>query len=157
MSALAELTSLLWWLMLLSSTAIILHDIGGSVLGQARRPKMVVMPKKASTTTEDDVNVLAKRIRRAVQRPASFRTLQRDVAQTIVQTALAMKGYSIFRIPESRPELVNQILRDQDLIRFVSDHVPESSARKALIPRGEMLSEFEKTIRLLEKAESELK
>jgi len=115
------------------------------------------MPRKPSTTSEDDVSVLARRIRRAVQRPAGLQTLQRDIAQTIVQTALAMKGYSMARIPESRPELVNQILEDQDLIRFVRDHVPESLVRKAPIPREEMLSEFEKTIRVLEKAESELK
>ncbi len=157
MSELGELTSLLWWLMLLSATAIILHDIGLAIFPKTPQQQMRAIPRKSSTGSEDELSTIVKKIRRGLQRPATFRTLQREVAQTIVQTALAVRGLPLSRLPESRPDLMNQVLRDPDLIRFVHDYATEASSAKSLITRGKMLGEFEETVRILQKAEGQLK
>ena len=152
MTALSELTSFLWWLMLLSTTAIILHDIGSSILPKTSRegPRHQT---RAFGTREDEVTVFMRRIRRGLQRPSNFRAFQREAAQTIVQAALAAKGMSITKIPESRPELLQQILKDPELIHLVE----ESESKSGEVQRGRMLTEFNRVIAILEKAEAELK
>jgi hypothetical protein len=152
MTALSELTSFLWWLMLLSTTAIILHDIGSSILPKTSR-EVPRLQTKVFGTREDEVTVFMRKIRRGLQRPSNFRAFQREAAQTIVQAALAARGMSITRIPESRPELLRQILKDPELIHLVE----ESDSRSAQVQRGRMLAEFNRVIALLEKAEVELK
>jgi hypothetical protein len=150
-TALSELTSFLWWLMLLSTSAIILHDIGSTILPKTREegPRLQT---KSFGTKEDEITVFMKKIRRGLQRPPNFRAFQREAAQTIVQAALAGKGMSITRIPESRPELLSQVLKDPELVRFVE----ESDSGKE-VQRGRMLAEFNRVIGILEKAEGELK
>ncbi len=154
MSSISELTSLLWWLMLLSSTAIILHDIGSAVLPKGRQHQVSPGRRKIQTPSEDEIATITKRIRRGLQRPANFRLLQRDVGQTIVQAALASKGFSMTRIPEGRQELIEQVIKDLELIGFVRESIAQPSAP---ISRGEMLIEFERAIRMLEIAENELR
>jgi hypothetical protein len=94
-----------------------------------------------------------RKIRRGLQRPSNFRAFQREAAQTIVQAALAAKGMSITRIPESRPEMLRQILKDPELIHLVE----ESESKPAQVQRGHMLAEFNRIITILEKADGELK
>jgi hypothetical protein len=157
MSVFTELTSLLWWLMLLSSTAIVLHDIGTAVFREKTSNRSTSMSKTILRVSEDESSVLEKKIRRALQRSASFRSLQKEAAEAIVQAALAMHGFPFSRLPESRLELVERILRNPDLVSFVKRHLSPSSADRGIIQRGQMISEFEKTLRALEMAESELK
>jgi len=76
------------------------------------------------------------------------------VGQTIVQAALASKGFSMTRIPEGRQELIEQVIKDLELIGFVRESIAQPSAP---ISRGEMLIEFERAIRMLEIAENELR
>ena len=152
MTALSELTSFLWWLMLLSTTAIILHDIGSSILPKTSRERPRLQTKVFGTK-EDEVAVFMRKIRRGLQRPSNFRAFQREAAQTIVQAALAARGMSITRIPESRPELLQQILKDPELVHLVE----ESESKSAQVQRGRILAEFERVITILEKAEAELK
>lgn len=157
MSALEELTALLWWLMLLSATAIILQDIGTAILPKASQSRERGIRRMSPPDDEDEFNNLLKKVKRGLQRPGSFRVLQRDVAQTIAQTALAARGFTLTRVPESRPELVEQLSQDRDIVEFIRRHLFNSDTRKQLIPRSQMLTEFQRTISILEKAESELK
>jgi len=153
MNALAELTSLLWWLMLLSSTAIILHDIitaiprkQGQIQTNSARPKL-------TSRARDETEILARRIRRSLQRPASFRAVRKEVAETIVSAALAAKGLPVSRAPS--PELIRRILNDPEVVQFVEEQLSEETVNGTL-RRGEVVIEFERMARILEKAASEL-
>ena len=153
MNAFSELTSLLWWLMLLSATALILHDVGVGIL-----PAPQLKPALASTRKreeEDELERVERRITRALQRPASFRALQKEVAQSITQLALAANGQTISRIPESRPDMIHEILGDSELARFVQDQI--SLTRVPSLTRDQTITELNRTIMVLEKAEAELK
>ncbi len=156
MSAFDASTRLLWWLMLLSTTGIILRDIGSAMLPRGNDRKEAKVQMKGITTTEDDVSAMAERILTLLHRPASFRALQREVAQTIVHAALAANGYQSWGLSELKPELVSRILHDQELIMFVENYLPSVSSGGLSFSGGTMLAEFEKTLRALEKAESEL-
>jgi hypothetical protein len=139
--------------MLLSSIAIILYDIGSTVLPKTRQ-EGARFQTKGIAITEDEVTALSKKIRRGLQRPSGLRALQREAAQTIVQAALAARGLSAARIPKSQPEFVNKVLKDQELVQFVEEFDHDV---RVLMPRGRMLAEFNRIVTILEKAESELK
>jgi hypothetical protein len=150
----SELTSLLWWLMLLSASALILHDIGVGIL-PAPRPRPPVITSRGTGTREDELKALERRISRAIQRPSSFRTLQKEIAQSITQLALATHGFTMSRVPESQPEMIYDILPDSDLARFVVDQA--RSSESTALTRNKMLTELNRTIMILERAEAELK
>lgn len=157
MSALEELTALLWWLMLLAGTAIILQDIGAAIFPRASQSQERIIPRAAPSDEEDEFGNLLKKVKRGLQRPSSFRVLQKDVAQAIAQTALAAKGSTLTRVPESRPELVDQLSKNQEITEFIRQNIISSNDGKALISRSEILTEFQRMISVLEKADSEFK
>jgi hypothetical protein len=156
MNVILELTSLLWWLMLLSATALILHDIGVGML-PAPRPKPPAVASKGKREEEDELERLERKISRALQRPSSFRALQREVEQSITELALAANGKAMSRIPESRPELSHEVLRDSELARFVEDHSSAADSKAPSLTRNKTIAELNRTIMVLERAEAELK
>lgn len=156
MNVISELTSLLWWLMLLSATALILHDIGVGIL-PAPRPKPPVVASKGKREVEDELERVERRITRALQRPSSFRALQKEVAQSITQLALAANGQTISRIPASRPDMIHEVLRDSELARFVEDQLSATDSRAPSLTRNQTITELNRTIMALEKAEAKLK
>jgi hypothetical protein len=143
--------------MLLAGTAIIFSDIGSAILPRASQPQERVIQRLAPTNEEDEFGTLLKKVKRGLQRPSSFRILQKDVAQVIAQTALAAKGSSLSRVPESRPELVEELTGNQEVADFMRKHLLGSEVGKALISRSEMLTEFQRMISILQKADSEFK
>lgn len=147
----------MWWLMLLAGTGIILQDIGSAIFPRASQPQERVIQRGAPTSEEDEFGNLLKKVKRGLQRPSSFKILQKDVAQVIAQTALAAKGSTLSRVPQSRPELVEELTGNQDVADFMREHLLGSEVEKVLISRSEMLTEFQHMISLLQKADSEFK
>jgi len=157
MDPVAEFTALLWWLMLLSSTAIILQDIGTAVLPRARKREESTPERLVLTTEEDELSSAARRIKRGLQRPTTFRSMQREIAHAIAEAALASKGYSYTRIPESHSELIDLVTQDSRLRSFLREHLFSTSTEMPPIQRRQIIDEFKGTLAILERAESELR
>lgn len=153
MSSFAELASLLWWLMLLSATAIILNDIVTAIPRKREKSRIPNPREKLTANARNETDSLARRIRRSLQRPGSFRALRKEVAQTIVSAACVAKGLPASRAPA--PELVRKLLSDPELVKFVEEQFSEETTNRRL-QRGEVVIEFERMTRVLEKAASEL-
>ena len=139
--------------MLLSSTAIILHDIASAI----PHPIAVrsVAHKAERHDTENEVDVLAKRVARALRRSDSFRVIETSAAEAIMAAVLATRGLQMSKDHRVQLDQVESLLKDPQLVRFVGEHLVNTSSRPQL-KRGEMLKEFQDMVAILDKAEREL-
>ena len=139
--------------MFLSSTAIILHDIATAIPHPFAHRR--VIRKAERRGTEDEVDVLAKRVARALRRPASFRVIEISAAEAIMAAALGARGLQMPKDHRVQPNQVESVLKDPQLARFVEKHLVNTSSRPQL-KRGQMLREFQDMVAILDKAEKEL-
>ncbi len=139
--------------MLLSSTAIILHDIASAM----PHPFAVrsVTRRAEGRETEDEVSLLATRVARALRRPTSFRVIETSAAEAIMAAALAARGLQLPKDHRVQPNQVESVLKDPQLAHFVEEHLVNTSSRPQL-KRGHMLKEFQDMVAILDKAEKEL-
>ncbi len=139
--------------MLLSSTAIILHDIASAM----PHPFAVrsVVRKAEGRETEDEVGVLAKRVARALRRPTSFRVIETSAAEAIMAAALAAQGLQMPKDHRVQQNQIESVLKDPQLARFVKEQLVDTSSRPQL-KRGQMLKELQDMVTILDKAEKEL-
>ena len=103
--------------MLLSSTAIILHDIASAI----PHPIAVrsVAHKAERRDTENEVDVLAKRVARALRRSDSFRVIETSAAEAIMAAVLATRGLQMSKDHRVQLDQVESLLKDPQLVRFV--------------------------------------
>jgi len=157
MSAIGDFTALVWWLMLLASTGIILHDIAEASSSSKSLARPTLTPRPRIISSEDESITIARRIRRGLDRPSNFALLQRDIAQSIWQLAAAIHGQVGGTARKPDREMIERYIGDRDVSRYVEDNLTGQPHGAARITRGEMLEEFRKTVIVLERAESVLK
>ena len=135
--------------MLLSSTAIILHDIASAI----PHPIAIrgVLRKAEGRDAENEVDALAKRVARALRRPASFRVIETSAAEAIMAAVLATRGLQMPKDHRVQLDQVQSLLKDPQLVSFVEEHLVNTSSRPQL-KRGEMLKEFQDMVAILDKA-----
>ncbi len=138
---------------MLSTTAIILHDIIAAIPRKRKPAQTTSARRKLTGHTRDEIEILARRIRRSLQRPASFRAMRKEVAETIVSAALAAKGSPVLRTTSH--ELIREILSDPEVVQFVEEQLSEETMSDTL-RRREIGIEFERMATVLGKAASEL-
>jgi hypothetical protein len=154
MNVLAQLTSFLWWMMLLSTAAIILHDIVSGIPRKRMESRPSATRQKFTSRTEDDdPEMLAGRIRRALQRPENFRAIRKEAAEVIASAALAANAIPSSRVT-SRAQL-QVILHEPEVARFVEQQLFHESSETKL-SRGDIINAFEGMVAALEKAAKEL-
>lgn len=146
MNNFAALAPFLWWTMLLSSTALILHDLATiAFAGQSTRipkPHGAHVPNADETSTTDDL------IRRSIE--ISSTGFQKEAAEAILATALSAKSLSLRKVPEEKLDMVNELLNDPELREFVQVNSKRTTKR---IDRENLKRELERTYRMLERAE----
>ncbi len=136
--------------MLLSFTGIMLHDIAVA-LSTSSVQTLNPTRKAVRREAEDEVDSLARRIRRSLHRSSSFQSIQTLAAQSILTAAFAARGFYPPEASEATPNQIREALQNGDLIEFVTNHLVDPPQRNALIG-GEMLAEFHNTVEILEKA-----
>jgi hypothetical protein len=153
MNVLAQLTSILWWMMLLSTAAIILHDIVSALPRKRRESQPSATRQKFTSRERDDPEMLAGSLRRALQRPENFRAIRKEAAEVIASAALAANAIPSSRVT-SRAQL-QVILHDPEVARFVEQQLLHESSESKL-SRGDTIKAFEWMVAALEKAAKEL-
>jgi hypothetical protein len=147
MTGLAALAPFLWWIMLLSSTAIILHDLATIAFG--------------TQPSQTNVRAIRTRARDAVQ---SMRTndlgrqkidlsstgFQKEAAATILEIALAARNSPLTKIPDSKLDVVDELLSDPQLKEFVRTNSKRSTQK---IDKKNLKNELIETYSMLERAE----
>ncbi len=153
MSDFSNLTSFLWWLMLLSSTVIILYDIVAAARGPALSLRAQRKPDKRED--EDEFDVIARQVSRALQRPSSLQVLETNAAETILIAACAAQGIEKPKGNRINPRQIETLFKDDEIVTFLKEQLASDSTRPEL-KRGQMLAELQRMAAVLDKAGFEL-
>lgn len=139
--------------MLLSSTAIVLYDIATAARGLTANRRATRVP--GMRESEDEVDALAKKVARALQRPSSFQVIETLAAETIMTAAYAANGLNMPKSDRIKQNDIENVFRDPQIAGFVKDRLIKNSPGFEL-KRGQMLSELQHMIAILDKAAEEL-
>jgi hypothetical protein len=146
MNNFAAIAPFLWWTMLLSSTAIILHDLATlAFTGQSNqipKPLRAHGPNAGETPTTKDL------LKRSIE--ISSTGFQKEAAEAILEAALSAKNFPLKKIPEEKLDMVNELLTDPELRDFVQVNSKRTTRK---IDRNNLKTELEHTYKMLEKAE----
>lgn len=146
MNNFAALAPFLWWLMLLSSTAIILHDLASKAF--SGKPYIALPDKPARRQTAYTPLASAESIRRSIE--ISSTGFQREAAEVILSAALSAKNSPLTKIPETKLVMMDQLFSDTELREFVRTN---SKQTPKLIDKKILKQELERTYRMLQRAE----
>lgn len=139
-------------MMLLSTAAIILHDIVSAVPRKKMQSRQSATRQRFTSRAGDEPEILAGRIRRALQQPANLRAIRKEAAAVIAGAALAANA-----IPSSRITSRTQIpiiLHDPEVARFVEQQLFHEGSESRL-SRRDTVNAFEEMVSALEKAAKE--
>ena len=149
MNNLAALAPFLWWLMLLTSTAIILHDLAGKAFSgkpyTASPNKPTRRQTNAPPTTGESIMISIE---------ISSTGFQREAAEAILSVALSARGSPLMKIPETKRDMIDQLFSDTELREFVQAN---SKQTPRLIDKRTLKQELERTDRMLQNAEMQFK
>lgn len=153
MNDLSILTSFLWWLLFLSSFAIILYDI---VAATAKGTSLqYASGKRGIMEPEDEIVELGSQIARAMRRPAGLQVLETQAAETILSAALAARGIQEPKSYRATSDRIIELFKDSEIAEFIIAHLTDSPPRP--VPkRSQMLAEFQNMMRILDKVALEL-
>lgn len=144
----AGIASFLWWTMLLASTAIILHDLASRAFANNSSDVNARPNRPARVANVDETHTMGDSIRRSLE--MSFTGFQREVAETILSTALAARGSPLTKVPEAKRDMLDQLFSDTELKEFVQTHSIQSPKK---VDRRNLKKELERTYMMLDKAE----
>ena len=148
MADFAATASFLWWIMLLASTAIILYDLAEKAFSKKPIDRIDLRRNRTSRETNVDVESIADSIQRSVE--MSYAGFQKEAAQTILAAALAAKGSPLTRIQESRHEMLDLLISDSELKKFIRTYFIQNPRK---IDRKNLKKELERTNLMLTTAE----
>jgi hypothetical protein len=146
MNDFATLAPFLWWVLLLASTAIILHDLANKVFVATPSDKNL-MPNKPPQDVHQPLTT-GDLIKRSIE--ISSTGFQREAAEAIVAMALSSKRFPLTKIPETKPDMMNQLFVDAELREFIEVNSWQTPKK---IERGKLKQELELTYKMLERAE----
>ncbi len=146
MNNFAAIAPFLWWTMLLSSTAIILHDL--ATIAFAGKPTQIPKPHRAQGPNTDGTPTTNDLIRRSIE--ISSTGFQKEAAEAILAAALSVKSLPLRKIPEEKLDMVGELLNDPELREFVQVNSKRTTKK---IDRKNLKMELERTYMMLEKAE----
>jgi len=147
MNNFATLAPYLWWIMLLASTAIILHDLASKVF--AGKPSNVnAAPKKTPRVQDAELTLARDSIKRNIE--VSSTGFQREAADAILGIALAAHGLPLTKIPERKRDMMDKLFSDIEIREFVEMGSGQTLKK---IDRRMLAKELKRTYTILERAE----
>jgi hypothetical protein len=147
MIGLAALAPFLWWIMLLSSTAIILHDLA-TVAFAGKSTQMIMKPMRTHTQNASEIRRTNDSVRQSIE--ISSTGFQNEAAAAILEIALSAKSSPLTKIPDSKLDMVSELLSDPELKEFVQANSKRTTAK---IDKRNLKSELIRTYGVLERAE----
>lgn len=148
MSDFATLAPYLWWTMLLSSTAIILHDLASKLF--AGKPTNNSAPPNNPQRAQRTDQTLPARDLIGPTIEISSTGFQKEAADAILAMALAAHMSPLTRIPERQHEMIEQFVSDLEIRQFIAMNSGQTLRK---IDRKELKEELTRTYMMLERAE----
>jgi hypothetical protein len=133
--------------MLLSSTAIILHDLA-SIAFAGQSGQMTVRPTRTGAQVARETTPTKDIIRQTIE--ISSTGFQKEAAEAILEIALSAKSSPLNKIPDSKLDMVGELLSDPELREFVQANSKRTTMK---IDKRNLKSELIRTYSVLERAE----
>jgi hypothetical protein len=147
MNELAALAPFLWWIMLLSSTAIILHDLATRAFA-GESTHMISKPIRAPVQVARETATTNELISRSIE--ISSTGFQKEAAAAILEAALSARSSPLTKIPDSKLPMVSELLNDTELEDFIQVNSTRTTTK---IDKKNLKRELERTYSMLERAE----